>query len=118
MKLHQHLCLNEILHILKNGSRWVKNSVTRSNLGITLSTPYRPHFQSDNRRTWSEFALMKSWMSLKMGHVVSNTRSLNKILEKPYVRCRGHIFSQIIMKLGQNFCLDEISENGSCRVKI
>ena len=33
---------------------------------------------------------------------------------------RGHIFSPIIMKLGQNVCLDEISdetENGSCRVK-
>ena len=36
------------------------------------------------------------------------------------VRSRGHIFSQIIMKLSQNICLDEISdefENGSCWVK-
>ena len=35
------------------------------------------------------------------------------------VRSRGHIFSPIAMKLGQNVCL-EISnefENGSCRVK-
>ena len=33
---------------------------------------------------------------------------------------RGHIFSPIIMKLGQNVCLDKISdtfENGSCWVK-
>ena len=33
---------------------------------------------------------------------------------------RGHIFSPIGMKLGQNVCLDEVSdefENGSCRVK-
>ena len=36
------------------------------------------------------------------------------------VLSRGHIFSLIIMKLWQNVCLDEISdefENGSCRVK-
>ena len=35
------------------------------------------------------------------------------------VRSRGHILSPIIMKVGQNVCLDEISdetENGSCRV--
>ena len=39
------------------------------------------------------------------------------MLEKPYVRSRGNIFSSKIMKLGQNVCLDEISnkfENGSC----
>ena len=36
------------------------------------------------------------------------------------LRSRGHIFSQIIMKCGQNFCLEEISdefENGSCWAK-
>ena len=55
-----------------------------------------------------------------MGHVESKTRSLGEILEKPCVRCRGHIFSLVILKLGQNFCLDKISddfENRSCRVK-
>ena len=38
----------------------------------------------------------------------------------PCVCSRGHIFSQIIIKLGQNVCLDEISdefENRSWRVK-
>ena len=48
------------------------------------------------------------------------TSSLGQILEKPCIRSRGHIFSPIIMKLGQNVCLDESShkfENGSCRVK-
>ena len=38
----------------------------------------------------------------------------------PCVRSRGRIFSWIIMKLGQNVCLDEISEEiekKSCRVK-
>ena len=43
-----------------------------------------------------------------MGHVGSKTRSLGQILEKPCVCSRGHIFSLIIMKLGQNVCLDEI----------
>ena len=63
---------------------------------------------------------MKSHTSLKMGHVGSKTMSLGQILEKPCVRCRGHIFSPIIMKLGQNACLDKISddlENGSYWVK-
>ena len=55
-----------------------------------------------------------------MGHVGSNTRSLGQILEKPCVRSGGHIFSSVIMKLGQNVCLDKISDecqNGLCRVK-
>ena len=36
------------------------------------------------------------------------------------VHSRGHTFSMIIMKLGQNDCLDKISddfENGSCWIK-
>ena len=55
-----------------------------------------------------------------MGHVRSKTRSLGEISEKPYVHSRGHIFSPIVMKLGQNVCFGEISdrfENGSCWVK-
>ena len=55
-----------------------------------------------------------------MGHVWSKTRSLGPVLEKPCVCSVGHIFSPIVMKLGQNVNLDEISdeyENGSCLVK-
>ena len=55
-----------------------------------------------------------------MGHVRSKTRSLGQILEKLCVHSRGHIFSPIIMKHGQNVCLDEILdklENESCKVK-
>ena len=55
-----------------------------------------------------------------MGHVGLKTRSLGQILEKPYVCSRGHIFSLIILKHGQNVCLDEISndfENGLCQSK-
>ena len=47
-------------------------------------------------------------------------RSLGQMLEKPCVCSTGHIFSQMIMKLGQNICLDEISDefkSGSCWVK-
>ena len=56
--------------------------------------------------------LMKSRTSSKMGHAGSKTRSLCQILEKHCVRSRGHIFSLIIMKLGQNVCLDK-SRTGS-----
>ena len=66
------------------------------------------------------FVSIKSWSSSKLGHVGSKARSLGKILEKPHVRSRGHIFSPILMKLGQNVCLDEISDEfaiGSCGVK-
>ena len=51
-----------------------------------------------------------------MSHARSKTRSLGQILEKTCVCTRGHIFSLIIMKLGQNVCVDEILhkfENGS-----
>ena len=36
-------------------------------------------------------------------------QKLGHILENPCVCSRGHIFSPILMKLGQNVCLDEIS---------
>ena len=55
-----------------------------------------------------------------MGHVGSKTRSLDQMLDELCVRSRGHVFSPIIMKLGQNFCLDKLSkefENGSLWVK-
>ena len=54
------------------------------------------------------FAWIKSQTSLNMGHVVSETRSLGKIWEKPCVCPRGFIISLILMKLGQNVCLNEI----------
>ena len=45
-----------------------------------------------------------------MGHVGSKTRSPGQILEKACVRSKGHIFSPINMKLGQNVCFDKISD--------
>ena len=42
-----------------------------------------------------------------MGHIGSKTRSPGQNLEKHFVRSRGHIFSPIIMKLGQNVCFDK-----------
>ena len=51
---------------------------------------------------------------------VKTTRSLNQILKQPCVLFRGHIFSQLLMKLGQNVSLNEILDNfinESCRVK-
>ena len=55
-----------------------------------------------------------------MGHVGSKARSPGQILGKPCVHSRGHIFSRILMKVGQDVCLDDISdefENGSRGVK-
>ena len=55
-----------------------------------------------------------------MGQVRLKTRSVGQILEKSSVCSRGHIFSKIIMKLGQNVCLDEILdefENRLCQIK-
>ena len=40
-----------------------------------------------------------------MGHVGTKTRSLGQILEKPFVRSRGHIFNQIIINLVRIFVL-------------
>ena len=64
--------------------------------------------------------LMKFQMSSKIGHIGLKTWSLGQILEKPCVCSRGHIFSPIIMKFGQNICIDKISneyENRLCQVK-
>ena len=55
-----------------------------------------------------------------MVHVRSKTRSQVQILEKPSVCSRGHIFSTVIMKLGQNVFIDKILVmfvNGSFWVK-
>ena len=56
----------------------------------------------------------------EMDHVRSKARSLGQILEKPCVCSRGHIFSPIVIKLGQSVYLDKSSiqfENRSCQIK-
>ena len=66
------------------------------------------------------FALVISWMSLKIDHVGSNSRSLGQILEKPCVRCRGHIFSPILLKFCKNVCPNDILDqfnNALCWLK-
>ena len=55
-----------------------------------------------------------------MDNVWPKSRSSGQILEKPCVRSRVKIFCLIVIKLGQNIFLDEISdeyENGSCQMK-
>ena len=37
-------------------------------------------------------------------------QKLGKLLEKPCVRSRGHIFCPILMNHSQNVCFDEISD--------
>ena len=65
-------------------------------------------------------ASRKSWKNSKVGYVGSKARSLGQILEKRCVCPRGLIFIPVLMRIGQNVCLDEILnevENGSCKVK-
>ena len=56
-------------------------------------------------------------------HAVSVKRHGRLFISRLFLPCvcsRGHIFSPILMKLGQNICLNEILdeiENGSCQVK-
>ena len=57
-------------------------------------------------------------MSFKVGHVASKSMSLGQILEKNYILVcsRGHIFSSILLKFGQNVGYDDFldkTENGS-----
>ena len=54
MKLSQNVCLDEISEEFENGSYWVKNQVTKSNLGKTLYTLQRSHFLSDYHEACSE----------------------------------------------------------------
>ena len=66
------------------------------------------------------FSLMNSRTSVKSGHVGLKTRLQGQIVEKPCACFRGHIFDPILMKLGQNVCLDEIVDEfeiGSCGVE-
>ena len=66
------------------------------------------------------FALVISWMSLKIGHVGSKSRSLGQMLEKPCVHCRGHIFRTILLKFSKNVCRNDILdqfENVLCWLK-
>ena len=60
--------------------------------------------------------LMISRPSSNMGQVGSKSRSLGQILEKPCEHSRGHIFSSIFIKLGQDTYLDDISVYGLDRV--
>ena len=76
------------------------------------------------RRDMTEILLKKRrktpFNQSKMGRVRSKTRSLDQMLEKSCVHSRGHFFSLIMIKLGQNDFLNKIInkfENGSCRVK-
>ena len=82
----------------KTGSKLLKNLV------YTLEATFSVQLPSKLVRM---FVFVKSWTSLKMDHVGSETRSLGQTLEKPCVCSRDQIFGLILMKLAQSFCLDE-----------
>ena len=53
-----------------------------------------------------KIVVSKSLTSLKMGHVKLKTRPPCQIFAKSWVWSRGHIFCPVLMKLGQNVCLN------------
>ena len=65
---------------------------------------------SNNYEIWSERLSLNHGRVCENGSFRSKTRSLDQILEKPCVCSSGDIFSPKIMKLVQNVCFDEISE--------
>ena len=63
------------------------------------------------------FAMIISWTSLKMSYIKLITRSAGQILKKPCMHHRGHVFSPVLLKDGQNVCLDDVMnefENWTC----
>ena len=63
---------------------------------------------------------MSQWALWKMGLVMSKSRSLGQIKEKPCYHSRGYSFDPIFIKLAQNDYLVELMdpiENGRGRVK-
>ena len=65
----------------------------------TLEATFSAQSTSDLVKMMS---LTKSWSFLKLGHVVSKSRSPVQIIEKALEHSRGLIFAQINFKLGQN----------------
>ena len=94
--------------------------------GLTLSQTSPGFYVSNTSLSYVSnlvriFVSMKSQLSLKLGNVKSKTRSPGQILGKPCIHPCSHIFSLILMKLGQNVCLNEIlakmKKNGLCQIK-
>ena len=101
-------------HVGQKLCHWVKSE---ENLVYAVEATFSVRY---SRNLVRRFALMKPRTSLKIADVRSKARSLDQMSERPCVRSKGHIFSPIIMKLGQNVCLDKSLdefENGSCPVK-
>ena len=67
-------------------------------------------FAQSTRNLVRMFVLIKSRISLNLGHLGSKTRSLGQIKEIPCGRSRGPISHSVDLKIGQNVCLDENSD--------
>ena len=107
------MCHKTILFIQKEKSPTVI-------LTVTLSSVLIIHFVCLKIRQKSVLKCIFSSPEHKVlrGNYCNRTMSIVNFL--PCVLSRGHIFRPIVMKLGQNVCLDEISDKfeiGSCGVK-
>ena len=105
----------------------------RSRSSVKVSAEYLGHiFQKKKIPNWGYSALQTQLVFISSpehevlmvsycNRAVSIVRrALSVVNFLPCVRSRGHIFSPILMKLGQNVCLNKISDEfeiGSCGVK-
>ena len=103
-KVGQNVCIDDISYCVENGSC----QVTRSNLKKKSAVRSRGHiFCPILLKDGQNVCLyMISLTTLKIGHIRSETRSLDQIFKKEScVHCRGHIFCPIPLKFGRMFVL-------------
>ena len=70
----------------------------------TLEVTFSTRFSSNLVKM---FVSINTRFLLKLGHMVSKSRSWGQIKGKPCEHSSGHIFDPILIKLGQNVCLNE-----------
>ena len=83
MKCGQNVCLNKVSDKFENGSCRVKKNVSlgeilEKKLVYVLEAIFSVQYPGNLVK---RFALMKSWIDLKLGHVGFKTKSLGQILE-------------------------------------
>ena len=104
MKLGQNVCLEETQTSSKMGHVGSKTRSLDQILEKTLCMLKRPHFRFDTHETWSKCLLRLNFERVRKW--VMRGQKLGQILEKPCLCSGDLILVQILIKLGQNVCLD------------
>ena len=115
MKLGDRVCLIDISAKFENGSSRVRNKFPRSNVRKIWAHSRGHMFCSILMKFGQNVWFDDFFDEYENGYIGSISWSIWQILEKLYVRQRGHI-CLFVLKDGQNVCLDDISNefgNGS-----